>query len=80
MRCLKARHMDGRVIDPCPCRMNPAFKWRKLGMVLERIARSYKPPDSVQPQPLEAFARYQLVALMGGIEAPTEQSDAHARR
>ena len=58
----------------------PLRQRRRVGPLLERIARRDDPPDLVEPQALEGGLANQAVGGMGRIERPAEQANGLTRR
>ena len=52
---------------------------RQAVVLLEGIAGGDEPPDLVEPQPRHGDGADEAVPLVGWIEGPAEEADAHAR-
>src|SRR5690606_3697281 len=72
------RHVNLWVVNRGACSGYPRLERGEVTVVLERIARGHEEPDAVEPQALEALQHHQPMAFVDGVEASSEQPDAHA--
>jgi len=75
---LHIRHANLRMPGDAPCRTEALLKPGHTIRGLQRILRGNHPPDLIQPQAFQGFARDMQVSVMGRIERSPKQPNRHS--